>query len=621
MSNDKNALNNASEIIERFGGIRPMAAKIDAPVTTVQGWKKRDVIPGTRREQILTAAAENNIDLSDLANGSSVANQNKETVNKQEKPVQKSAQRETSTQDVRPTVTTQSVVSEPSSSASASSRNNDSLMAAVEESNRKTMVASAWICTGLILLAIAVAAFLLWPSMKENSDILDAQSSKLVELEDEVEDVSERTSFIKNLVPQDIQEKVNNLQMQAANIQNTVEQLSEQASDISSGVLGADAGPISERLRVLEEKMAELSDGENNFGGLIARIRSLEESVPGQEKLKESVDELRTMVENKDADTSLNEELAEAQDEEGGALSDTLEGVSGNDLKAAAMLITFSQLRDSLNREEPFEDDLVLLEKLAGEKNPELQAAIDRLAPHADDGVLTAKGLSGEFKGLAGDIVVSSLKGEDISFKEKARARIGNLMQVEKEGELVTGTETQMTVSKAQKMLDDGDIQGAIIELQKLDGEAAQTAQPFIEQAQVSLLAEKVQEMLGNDILTKISGQLPIGNMLQGTGMEGLGQAIMSEQVQGQPAGTAVEKSQSTPTSNFQMPGNFNLDDLNMGDLNISDVTKNLGNLENIEKAVPFVGEPQEVIRDEESGITILPSQPAFKGFSDGPAE
>ena len=50
---DLDALKNASVIIERFGGIRPMAAKVGAPVTTVQGWKKRDVIPGTRRDDVV----------------------------------------------------------------------------------------------------------------------------------------------------------------------------------------------------------------------------------------------------------------------------------------------------------------------------------------------------------------------------------------------------------------------------------------------------------------------------------------------------------------------------------------------------------------------------------------
>lgn len=35
----KKAIQNGAEIIERFGGIRPMAKKIEAAVTTVQGWK------------------------------------------------------------------------------------------------------------------------------------------------------------------------------------------------------------------------------------------------------------------------------------------------------------------------------------------------------------------------------------------------------------------------------------------------------------------------------------------------------------------------------------------------------------------------------------------------------
>lgn len=59
------AVGNAGEIIERFGGIRPMATKMNVPVTTVQGWKKRNVIPGNRLGDVMAAARSNNIDLSD----------------------------------------------------------------------------------------------------------------------------------------------------------------------------------------------------------------------------------------------------------------------------------------------------------------------------------------------------------------------------------------------------------------------------------------------------------------------------------------------------------------------------------------------------------------------------
>jgi hypothetical protein len=51
----------AESVIDRFGGIRPMATKLAVPVTTVQGWKKRGIIPQLRHADILAAAARENI--------------------------------------------------------------------------------------------------------------------------------------------------------------------------------------------------------------------------------------------------------------------------------------------------------------------------------------------------------------------------------------------------------------------------------------------------------------------------------------------------------------------------------------------------------------------------------
>jgi hypothetical protein len=42
-------------LMERFGGLRPMAEKLGVPVSTVQGWKKRGAIPGTRQSDIRAA--------------------------------------------------------------------------------------------------------------------------------------------------------------------------------------------------------------------------------------------------------------------------------------------------------------------------------------------------------------------------------------------------------------------------------------------------------------------------------------------------------------------------------------------------------------------------------------
>jgi hypothetical protein len=168
-------------------------------------------------------------------------------------------------------------------------------------------------------------------------------------------------------------------------------------------------------------------------------------------------------------------------------------------------LLAMSQLRGSLSRDnQSFEQDLALLQKLVGEENPALTASIEKLSPHAQNGVLTPGGLSGEFKKLAGDVVVASLSGEDVSISEKAKSRFGEILVVKKDGEQITGTETQRAVADAQRLIDTGDIQGTIQVLQNLDGDSAKVVAPFLKEAKLSLLAKQIQELLGQNIQSKI---------------------------------------------------------------------------------------------------------------------
>ena len=550
----KQALVNAGEIIERFGGIRPMAAKIETPVTTVQGWKKRDVIPGTRRTQILDAASKHDIDISDLTKAV-VSNENdskvktkkaaakkapkktpkqtgkkagassakkstakkttvKSTSNASKKePVKKEPIKASKTPSVSvPSVSASKVPSSktPSPKATHDKEHHDRLMSEIQDHNNKAVVTSVWATTGLILLACAAAFLLLWPSLKQNNQRIQTQSEKLVTLEDKVGQATQEKrvdqgqgNFLGTSIPDNIQEKIDGLQNQARNISVTVDQLSQKAKEISITALGENAQGISDRLKTLETKIEDLSGPEGSFAGLVSRISTLEDSFNGKAQLESSANQLRSIV--KEPAGTIKQNLAAAQDGVQGALGRTLEGVPGEDLKAAAILIAFSQFRVSLEREEPFEQDLALLQELIGDNAPELQENLQRLSVHADGGVLTASGLSSELKQMTGDIVVSSLKGDDVSIKEKAKARFGSLVQIEKDGEMLSGTPTQATVAKAQNYIEQGQIEDGISALQGLDGSASSIVQPFIEKAKASILAEKVKAMLSENILSKVA--------------------------------------------------------------------------------------------------------------------
>lgn len=81
-------LTNTSTIIEAFGGIRPMAHKLDVPVSTVQGWKQRDTIPENRTADILAAADTHNVDLSMIKGEANAA---EESEPDRSEPAQKSS--------------------------------------------------------------------------------------------------------------------------------------------------------------------------------------------------------------------------------------------------------------------------------------------------------------------------------------------------------------------------------------------------------------------------------------------------------------------------------------------------------------------------------------------------
>lgn len=479
-------LDNAEEIIERFGGIRPMATKMDVPVTTVQGWKKRNVIPGNRRDDVVDAAARNNIDLSGLVVSAPPANANVSQFHRPSDSAPPLRKREW--------------------------QDHDDLMSAIKESEQKAITTSVWTAAALIAVAIGAGVLFLWPhaekKIEQNEQQIAALNNDVNALDQEVKDVNMRASFLKKIVPEDMQQRLDELQMQASNLQNTMAQLAERATTVTDQVVGPEAGSLSDRIAVLEQQFATMT-GAQGMTDLAGKIRQLEQSAAGQTQLSGAMAELQGIVDNLDTRvSSIDQELERTSQSGESALGQTLDGVSGQDMKAAAMLIAFSQLRDSLNRQAPFEEDLQLLRNLVGEDNPEMIEALDRLAPQAENGILTSEGLSNEFRGLAGDVVVSSLKGEDISVMDKIKTRLSGMFSIKKDGELVGGTPTQTLVDQAQRQLDTGDVQGAIATLQSLEGPAAETAQPFIQEAQASVAANQVQQMLQQLILSKVGGTL-----------------------------------------------------------------------------------------------------------------
>lgn len=436
---DDNPILNASALIDRFGGIRPMAGKLGVPVTTVQGWKKRDVIPGSRRDDILNAALRNNIDLGDFL----------------------------------------IVLTKKQSASNAAAAPRPVPTATVGESRIPTalvgvaVILSALACGGLAAVALRKPEFATAPVTAPAQN--PQEKTVVADLARTIDEI-----------------KIN------------VEDLKKQAETMQ--------GPVEDRIKGLEENLQTLTTQNAATGGAMGlanwlqRLTILQQSPEGQGMLSL----IAKQIAGQPADDTVpfEQKIADLKSSDP-AIAQAFEGVAPEDMKAAVMLMGFAQLRQSLMRDgASFDGDLALLRQALAKDDPALAESIDRLAPQAKTGVLTPAGLSREFRGLAGDLVTASLRGENVSVEEKAKARLGEVFKLDKNGQRISGTETQIAVAAAQKKLDEGDIHGATEILKTLDGDAAEKAQPFIQQAEMTLLAQQVQSGIGNNLLSLMDQRL-----------------------------------------------------------------------------------------------------------------
>jgi hypothetical protein len=450
----------AGVIIDRFGGIRPMSAKTGIPVTTIQGWKKRDAIPLARVREIKNAALLHGVDVESLLESSPENNNMPRNLFG-------------ATPDTTP-------------------------------NNYRVVAIGAGVALTLALIIAAV--FAVAPEVKKVSD----QERRITELEQQLvvmkQQKEEQQQVQAPLISVDIQEKL-------VGLQGKVAELSEQARTYTAAVEDLQTGTMMERLNKLEGHVGHLLQDANAQGlqNMLSKVQSLQNSPEGNASL-EAI--MGTFAGALGADSNGTEktpdqvtEVFEKLRQSDPKIAETFKDVAPEDMRAAVMLVGMSQLRSSLARDnQSFDSDLQILKSTAAKDDPKLQEAIDRLAPKAKSGILTPDGLSKQLRGLTGEIVEASLKGEEVSIEDKALARFGDIVKVEKNGKVVSGTDTQQRVAEAQKLLDAGDVAGAVTILNGLQGPAAEKAAPLIDSAQATMMAEQVQNLLGQNILSKLKG-------------------------------------------------------------------------------------------------------------------
>ncbi|MCB1538019.1 MAG: hypothetical protein H6865_02610 [Rhodospirillales bacterium] len=502
---------NGEAIVERFGGIRPMASKLNVPVTTVQGWKKRDAIPAIRRDEILSAAAQFQIDLKGLMPES--ANQNQRG-NIPEDPALRAAPRPAAADSASTPASSASLpprteaqvkptTAKPSASASVHASASAGYGPDALRQIRRTARRTSFLTTLGLMIVIGGAGFVLFGGPRPAPD-MGAIEARMAQMAQQSNRAPATPTQNSGLVQQ-----VDNL---TTVIGTTAQGLAEMARGVTDG-----NSPILQRLAVIEQRLTQSGSAlPPQLSTMAGQMESMAHSAQNSGDWQNAITELRNLVTTMQGQTQNLSAALEQAKSENGALGRQLQDVSAQDLGAAAMLLVLSELRESINRETPFAEDLNLLRQVAQGTDPELTASIDKLAPYAESGVLSSAGLKRALMDSANDIVTAKLKGEDVSMKEKIMGRIEGLFTIQKNGEAVAGGSAEHAIiQRASAQLDAGDVAGAMATLQTLDGAARTAAQPWETKAAATLAAQSLDTQLVQAITNRIRTGL---SQLSGSG-------------------------------------------------------------------------------------------------------
>ena len=572
MSQDLNSLP-AEDVIEKFGGVRPLANRLGIAPSTVQGWKERGNIPENRIEDIMRAAQEDGIvltfdqkqedaDQKDPANDMP-ATESAKAVKSAEAPENLNTNRDGNTSATAAAVAAGSAGAAATAGERPKSRFTDTERSGNNQNaqttdatpepekerrdyndrrsagdrrqrrdpnykgpdrrvgdrrsgiDRRQQRAAEWVhkkkflersmltMASLFFIIVLVGVFLMLPeykNLKDQAERYDQMQMELAAVNQRLENISEERVGISGR----INEGLSALERARQDIMQQVETAEKITEEFSSR-------NWQQNLNLAEQKVYGLYT-------MMDRTAYLLNSPGGQEALGNALSAVESALSGTAGATTDQLQQLRTSDP---VLSTVLRDIKSEDLQAAMMLLTLGQVRDSLGRENTsFDSDLELLRELGGD-DPEVAAAINRLAPYAESGVLTTDTLQSEFQGLAGDIVMAKLRGEDQTVRDQAMERLSRLMTVRKTDDLA-GDTPDAIVARAQMMIEQNNIEGAINELQKLDGAPADVAAPWLAAAQTRQQADQAT----NNLIEQILGNVVQGENLNAEGLQGLVQSL-----------------------------------------------------------------------------------------------
>jgi hypothetical protein len=277
------------------------------------------------------------------------------------------------------------------------------------------------------------------------------------------------------------------------------DQLSELSATVGELQQGSAGGASSGQIAELEQRLNRLAQASDQAGALSGRLDALADQVAaGQERSGQAATEVAMLS----GQVKLLDERAEALAAEVGALQGRVASAeervaAAGDVggRAATLTLLAGQVAAAIEQGEAYQAPLESLRAL-GAEDPVVDEAASRLAPTASTGVPALKQLRESFESTANEIVQSAQAPAGDGVLDRAAGSLMRLVTIRPVGADAEGDDAAARVARAEARLADGDLAGAVAELEGLEGLPAEAAAPWLEQARVRLAAQDALDRL-----------------------------------------------------------------------------------------------------------------------------
>ncbi|MCK6449852.1 MAG: uroporphyrinogen-III synthase [Alphaproteobacteria bacterium] len=445
----------AAEVIQRFGGIRPMASKMNISFSTVQGWKERNHLPPARHAEILALAVKHGVPLEE-SSPTAMADPPPPSESKPSEPTagppaaaaSEPPGFENKPPPLPPPLPPQTVPA-PASGIGVFGAVAVSVVVVVAAMLGAYATRSMWM-TGVAggATAPAVPNDVVQRLTKLERDVASRPAAPDPKLAQDLANAGKKTAELEAALAR------KSADLESALTKKTAELESAIAAARNAGVAAADqAKALAPRLEALEkgfdlQAFIAVRSGLNELGG---KLDALAKRMEAAER---------------------NAAAARAQG-----------------LAEAALALTVAQLRQSIDAGSPFAAELAACRAAAG-GDAKVIAALDALVPHAGGGVATRATLSDEFADTARAIARASLKRSQTGWLRAFIDRLDALVTIRPVGPDVVGDDPRARTARAETLLDRGDLAGAVRVLSGLADRPAEAAKPWLDKAKARLAAE-----------------------------------------------------------------------------------------------------------------------------------